>query len=97
MLTQCGYSANEIRFIIEREHVECLADLFLRRTTIAIAGGLSLDLIDEVSNIMALQKGWDATKASAERLDFLSLLEYRHGIDLSNLSRIHDKRSALCA
>jgi hypothetical protein len=46
---------------------------------------------------MALQKGWDATKASAERLDFLSLLEYRHGIDLSNLSRIHDKRSALCA
>lgn len=97
MLTQCGYSANEIRFIIEREHVECLADLFLRRTTIAIAGGLSLDLIDEVSNIMALQKGWDATKTSAERLDFLSLLEYRHGIDLSNLTRIHDKRSALCA
>ncbi|MET2828195.1 glycerol-3-phosphate dehydrogenase/oxidase [Mesorhizobium shangrilense] len=97
MLSRSDYAAGEIRLIIEREQVECLADLFLRRTTIAITGGLSLPVIDAVLAILAAHKGWDSTRAAAERDAFLALLARRYGIDLSDLSRTNDKRSALCA
>ncbi|PWK65689.1 glycerol-3-phosphate dehydrogenase/oxidase [Aminobacter sp. AP02] len=97
MLPQSDYSSGEIRRIIEREQVESLADIFLRRTTIAISGGLNLALIDAVLDILAASKGWDAAQAAAERSAFLGLLAHQHGIDLSDLSQTNDKRSALCA
>ncbi|CAN7320569.1 glycerol-3-phosphate dehydrogenase/oxidase [Mesorhizobium sp. LjRoot246] len=92
MLPQSDYSASEIGHIIEHEHVECLADLFLRRTTIAISGGLSFDLINAVLDLLAAHKGWSAREAAAERSTFLALLADRHGIDLQT-----HQRSALCA
>lgn len=91
-LPRSDYSAGEIGRIIEREHVECLADLFLRRTTIAISGGLSQELMDAVLDILAERKGWTASQAAAERSSFLALLADRHGIDLKT-----HQRSALCA
>ena len=93
ILPQSDYSASEIRRIIEHEQVECLADLFLRRTTIAISGGLSHDLVNAVLDILAAHKGWNAGQAAAEGSTFLALLADRHGIDLSQTQ----KRSALCA
>ncbi|RUX28978.1 glycerol-3-phosphate dehydrogenase/oxidase [Mesorhizobium sp. M7A.F.Ca.US.011.01.1.1] len=92
MLPQSDYSASEIGRIIEREQVECLADLFLRRTTIAISGGLSFDLVNAVLDMLAAHKGWSASEAATERSTFLTLLAYRHGIDLQT-----HQRSALCA
>lgn len=97
MLAGSTYSASEIRLIVEREHVACLADIFLRRTTIAISGGLSLQLIDAVLAILANHKGWNAAEAAAERSTFLALLAHQHGLDLSDLSQTNDKRSAICA
>ena len=97
MLAGSDYSAGEIRQIVEREQVECLADIFLRRTTVAISGGLSLALIDAVLGILATHKAWTTAQISAERTAFLALLAHQHGIDLSNLSQTNDKRSALCA
>ncbi|RVC20049.1 glycerol-3-phosphate dehydrogenase C-terminal domain-containing protein, partial [Mesorhizobium sp. M7A.F.Ca.CA.004.04.2.1] len=92
MLPQSDYSASEIGRIIEREQIECLADLFLRRTTIAISGGLSFDLINAVLDMLAAHKGWSASEAATERSTFLALLADRHGIDLQT-----HQRSALCA
>ncbi|MBZ9738766.1 MULTISPECIES: glycerol-3-phosphate dehydrogenase/oxidase [unclassified Mesorhizobium] len=92
MLPRSDYSAGEIRQIIEHEQVECLADLFLRRTTIAISGGLSFDLINAVLDMLAAHKGWNASEAAAECSTFLALLADRHGIDLQT-----HQRSALCA
>ncbi|MER9439342.1 glycerol-3-phosphate dehydrogenase/oxidase [Mesorhizobium sp. M0618] len=92
MLPRSDYSASEIGRIIEREQVECLADLFLRRTTIAISGGLSFDLVNAVLDMLAAHKGWSASEAAIERSTFLTLLAYRHGIDLQT-----HQRSALCA
>ncbi|UDL91999.1 glycerol-3-phosphate dehydrogenase/oxidase [Mesorhizobium sp. PAMC28654] len=97
MLSRSDYAAAEIRLMIEREQAECLADLFLRRTTIAISGGLSLALIDAVLAILAAHKGWDAARAAAEHAAFLALLAHQHGVTLSDLSKTNDKRSALCA
>jgi glycerol-3-phosphate dehydrogenase len=97
MLPEADYSAAEIARIIEREQVECLADLFLRRTTIAITGGLTPDLIDAVLTILAAQKGWDAEQSAAERAAFLGLLASQHGIHFSDSAQTNDRRSALCA
>ncbi|MER9603057.1 glycerol-3-phosphate dehydrogenase/oxidase [Mesorhizobium sp. M7A.F.Ca.US.010.02.1.1] len=92
MLPQSDYSASEIGRIIEREQVECVADLFLRRTTIAISGGLSFDLVNAVLDMLAAHKGWSTSEAATERSTFLALLADRHGIDLQT-----HQRSALCA
>ncbi len=97
MLAGSTYSTGEIRLIVAREQVECLADIFLRRTTIAISGGLSLALIDAVLGILTEHKGWSTAQAAAERTAFLALLAHQHGIAISDLSQTNDKRSALCA
>ena len=97
MLPNSDYSAGEIMGIVEREHVETLADLFLRRTTIAISGGLTPDLIDAALAILADQKGWDAEQSARERAAFLSLLASQHGVRFPDCAHTNDKRSALCA
>lgn len=97
MLPGYGYSQNEIRLIVEREQVETLADIFLRRTTIAITGGLTIDLVDAVLDILAADKKWDARQVSQERAAFLALLRHQHGVDLSDPSQTDNKRSAICA
>ncbi|MBB6468339.1 glycerol-3-phosphate dehydrogenase [Aminobacter lissarensis] len=97
MLAGSTYSTGEIRLIVAREQVECLADIFLRRTTIAISGGLSLALIDAVLGILTEHKSWSTAQAAAERAAFLALLAHQHGIAISDLSQTNDKRSALCA
>jgi len=97
MLPGSDYSAGEIAAIVEREQVETLADLFLRRTTIAISGGLTPDLIDAGLAILAEQKGWDAERSASERSDFLGLLASQHGVHFSDRAHTNNKRSALCA
>ena len=97
MLPGCDYSEGEIRLIVEREQVETLADIFLRRTTIAITGDLTSELVDAVLDLLATRKNWDAGQASRERAAFLALLKHQHGVDLSNPSKTDKKRSAICA
>lgn len=97
MLPGYGYSQNEIRLIVEREQVETLADIFLRRTTIAITGGLTNELVDAVLAILAAHKAWNAKQAARERAAFVALLKHQHGVDLSNPSETDNKRSAICA
>jgi len=97
MLPGADYSAAEIAGIVEREQVEALADLFLRRTTIAISGGLTPDLIDAVLAILAARKGWDEEQSARERAAFLGLLASQHGIRFPDCAQTNDKRSALCA
>src|SRR5690606_26933876 len=97
VLPGSNYSAGEIAGIVEREQVETLADLFLRRTTIAITGSLTPDLIDAALAILAAQKGWDAERSARERAAFLALLASQHGVRFPDCAHTNDKRSALCA
>ena len=97
MLPGYGYSHNEIRLIVEHEQVETLADIFLRRTTIAITGGLTTELVDAVLDILATHKAWTAKQAAQEYAAFVALLKHQHGVDLSNPSETDNKRSAICA
>lgn len=87
-----GHSAAELAHLIAHEQVETLADLLLRRTTIAITGALSLQVIDASLELLASAKGWTTERAEAERLGFLELLATRHGLSPEILSR-RDQRT----
>jgi glycerol-3-phosphate dehydrogenase len=86
------HSATEMAHLIAHEQVETLADLLLRRTTIAITGDLSLQVIDASLELLADARGWTTERAEAERRDFLELLTTRHGLSSETLSR-RDQRT----
>jgi glycerol-3-phosphate dehydrogenase len=82
-----GHSAAELDHLIAQEQVETLADLLIRRTTIAITGALSLSVISRSLDRLSKAKGWTAERAAAERQGFLDLLATRHGLTAEALSR----------
>lgn len=81
-----GHSPAELRHLIAHEQVETLADLLIRRTTIAITGEVSLRVIDRCLELLSDAKGWTAERAAAERRDVLDLLATRHGLSAETLS-----------
>ena len=95
-LSGSGYSAEELRLLIRREAVEHLDDLLLRRTTLAITGELSLEIMDNALLLLSAEKGWDGARRSAERSRFLNLLRDSHGVDEATLSARNEQRSTLC-
>ena len=87
-----GHSAAELTHLIAHEQVETLADLLLRRTTIAITGALSLSVIARCLDLLSSARGWTAERAESERQSFLDLLASRHGLSTDLLSS-RDHRS----
>ena len=87
-----GHSAAELTHLIAHEQVETLADLLLRRTTIAITGALSLSVIARCLDLLSSARGWTAERAASERQSFLDLLASRHGLTTDLLSS-RDHRS----
>jgi glycerol-3-phosphate dehydrogenase len=61
-----GYTDAEIDWIARNEMVEHLADIVMRRTTMAIEGRLNAAAIDEISGIAALALGWDGARRQRE-------------------------------
>jgi glycerol-3-phosphate dehydrogenase len=81
-----GHSATELAYLIAHEQVETLADLLIRRTTIAVTGDLSMHVIDRSLDLLSTAKGWTAERAAEERRGFLDLLASRHGLSAETLS-----------
>ena len=61
-----GYSSGEIVHICRHEAVRCLADILLRRTSIAMEGRLNAAAVGEVADIAASALGWDAQHLARE-------------------------------
>ncbi|MGQ3280507.1 MAG: glycerol-3-phosphate dehydrogenase/oxidase, partial [Shinella sp.] len=61
-----GYSRAEIDWIARSEMVEHLADIVMRRTTLAIEGRLSVAGLDEIATIAASALGWDERRRAEE-------------------------------
>ncbi|MGE0280741.1 MAG: glycerol-3-phosphate dehydrogenase/oxidase [Rhizobiaceae bacterium] len=80
-----AYSSDEIEWLIENEHVVRLADLVLRRLTIAFSGELSLAAIEELSQVAARRLAWDEARRRAEVADLLDQLETNHGLSAARL------------
>lgn len=59
------YSLAEIGHIARNEHVRHLADIVMRRTTLAVCGTLTMRDLETVADIAGAALGWsDATRAS---------------------------------
>ncbi len=91
-----GYSTRELQFLIDTEAVEHLDDLLLRRSTLAISGELSLDMVDASLDVLAREKRWTPARCASERIRFLTLLSERHGVDEPMLAARNEPRSTEC-
>jgi glycerol-3-phosphate dehydrogenase len=76
------YSRGEIQALVRREQVVTLADLLFRRTTIAIAGRLSLAVIEELAEITADALNWTVEEKLRQTGETLTLARDRHGVRL---------------
>lgn len=95
-LPHAGYSARELQFLIRGEAVEHLDDLLLRRTTLAVSGELSFDMMTAALDVLAGEKHWTHAQRDGERTRFLTLLSERHGVDEDMLSARNEPRSTEC-
>ena len=68
---------------LRNERVVHLADLVLRRTSIAFTGALTAPLLDELADVAAEVLGWSAARRSDEIATTRALVAERHGIRLA--------------
>ena len=61
-----AYSTGELRYLASSEDVVHLADLLLRRTSIAFRGEATPDVVAEIADAVAGVLGWDEDAATAE-------------------------------
>jgi glycerol-3-phosphate dehydrogenase len=61
-----GYGRAEIDWIARNEMVEHLADIVMRRTTLAIEGRLTAAGLDEIASVAAAALGWDEGRKGEE-------------------------------
>lgn len=77
------YSRREIEYIIQNEHVAHLDDLVLRRTTLALKGELSRQLLIELADIQANLLGWSLEEKEEEIARTQKLLIVKHRLNLN--------------
>ena len=87
----------EIAFLVRREHVARLADIVLRRTSLAITGLIDSGLIEAVARAAGAELGWDDDRRNAEIESLVSELETYHGVCRMTLDRRNNERNAQCA
>lgn len=80
------YSRDEVRWILSNGQVATLADLVLRRMTIAFSGGLSLDAIQELAALAAAALGWSEARTQDEIDRLLTYLDHFHGLAAATLA-----------
>lgn len=80
LATLPGYSARELAFLCQQEPTRRLADLLLRRTSIAMEGLLTPTAIAEAGDIAAEALGWDEPQRHREVNHCLSELTGRLSI-----------------
>lgn len=78
--TAPNYSTAELRFLCRVEHVVHVADLLLRRTSLAFVGLATEELINECSRVMAPALGWSESQRLAEVKQTLQILSSEHPV-----------------
>lgn len=78
-----AYSRGEIDFIARHELVERLADVVMRRTSLAITGSLSRAGMDEIVEIVGAALGWSEARRQGEIEATIAELSDRHAYRFS--------------
>jgi glycerol-3-phosphate dehydrogenase len=77
------YTRREIEYLAATESVVHLVDVVLRRTSMAFVGGLSIELLDELADVVAPVLGWDAEQRTAEVALAVDVLRDAHGVEVA--------------
>jgi glycerol-3-phosphate dehydrogenase len=78
------FTRREIEYLAATESVVRLADLLLRRTSIAFVGAASTALIEELAEVVAPVLSWTAARAADEVDRTVGILREAHGVELSS-------------
>lgn len=77
-----GYSLAEIDYIARQESVERLADIVLRRTTLAITGAISAADLAVIADVAGTALGWTSERRAQEVAEVTEVLTSRHRMRL---------------
>jgi len=78
------YSRAELDHVVRSEHVVHLADIFLRRTSLAFTGGITPALVHEIGGIAANANGWSPNRRAEEEDSFVADLADAHRVQLKS-------------
>jgi glycerol-3-phosphate dehydrogenase len=78
------YSRREISFLAQNEKIIHLDDLLLRRSMLAILGGLTKDGVEEISKVLGEALHWAEERRKAEMKRTGEILKDRHGVKLQS-------------
>lgn len=90
-------TSGEIRYLIRHEAVVRLSDLVLRRTSLAVTGQISSDLIEVIAAIAAHELGWDEDRMREEIATFTDELNQFYGVSREMLEQRSLERKTKCA
>ena len=76
------YSTAELAYLIRTEHVVHLADIFLRRTSLAFTGSVTRPVVAEIGEIASRELGWSQSRRVEEEDAFIGELSTAHGVHL---------------
>ena len=76
-------STGELSWMVRHEHVVHLADVVLRRTSIAFTGDATAVAVEEIADALAPLLGWDDARRADEVRRTAELLETRHDVTLA--------------
>jgi len=81
------YSRTEIAHLVATERVVALADIVLRRTSMAFIGLVTRDVLVELADLAADVLGWDAGRVELEVEQTAVLLHDQHGVSMTERNR----------
>lgn len=87
------YTQRELQYLIENEAVCKTLDLLQRRTSIAIQGRITQEVLLELTQLVAATLGWNEQQTKDDLANSCQLLRLHHGLDF-NLEHIEKLRSA---
>ncbi|GAB4532923.1 MAG: glycerol-3-phosphate dehydrogenase/oxidase [Roseibium sp.] len=90
-------TSGEIAFLLHHEFVATLSDLVLRRTSLAIDGSLSLDLLDRLAGLFRTELGLAPADIDRQKADLIDQLQDYHGVSRRMLERRNLNGSKECA
>lgn len=85
-------STRELEWMVGNELVARLADVVLRRTSLAFTGDVDSAVLDEIASALAPLLGWDAEQRSAELSETIELLNDAHGLSLPPVDVVQRRR-----
>jgi glycerol-3-phosphate dehydrogenase len=86
-----GFTTGEIAYLIHNEHIETLADLVLRRTTLGITGSAGDEALESLADCMGTELGWPRDRVQDEVMSVRSCLN-RHHVAAQTEDALTDRR-----